>query len=1540
MAIHCFKIGQIDPFKSSHRVNLFERPQADGNYGVMPMETLTKTAVERAQEKVNATSPLISVESIKKLNGIIEKASDSEAAVILDNLDHAINQAKAIEGLADILNAEEIALAWEQLGERYADLQLTPDEIRQLEQLRNHQVDQKIHLMEAHQVKTLENLKTFALLFVRDSEGKPLSVLDMSIEDGKSYTLDFKDPKTGKVNTFAQSYLTLGMILEAVNLNHVTVKKSSGILTEAFLWNDGRTYDKAPETTGSKNYVEILQGYSFKKPNAAAEVSEPAEGAAPDSLDAIPEATEPEDEDIDLRITAHMKTVAPDIDGGSAAEAPAEEPEVELNKLMGKTVDMPDFLAKENSYDVIKQIKNSSKGRELYGAIRMMAAIHREVQGPIDNRNMWKELHNGILSAGGKNTISFNEIAKAVYGESAKKLEGLFVNPAIDSVTLQTKLGKLVLSEKELSYFKEFKKAAHVMLNTLASAKEGDDPTAAYEATREAIDYTGEKVAMARVSDHFFERDSYGPPISVGAFKAIAYALSPKDRPIIDEDSWMTPAARTKAAKGYKTYGETEVISHARAFDKLMNSETQEAYLAKLNNALTLGAAHLKNERAKLGTKQEKKEAFTVPTFIAADIKNTDFIPTEDQIMAVRHGMMIQAAAELSVYQKVEDALPAQSKELTEKETAEVLAAAGQKIHGVLSGYIAAHNSNLDELSSYSASVSGGAVIDLGRGFSLEFLVSGNTFAPVIRGSAGASYEVAFGKNKKWTLEAYAKASIGLSQPKGFLGPVVGGGLSYELGEYRTSSFAFGGNLSFESAGGFVGIDRNMDNVLKKKIEKFKEKHANEITTLTTDVNTAIDALDVAGIQKEQLKKAYANYLDGQIASDKAEDFTAWYHQVKFAGAGILGAVGLKEGGLAVGPYITIGFGFKAVTLYVPPLETPEAVSASLRAGLPIDVAEYKLPEPDWVAIDLTDEVLYTSEGERTAAETQAEANRTAAFDALAKGVAENAVLTPGDSFTNLEIKDLDGRVQLYVDSTCGIEAVQDGPQGLALNLDRNDNLLIRVFEFPASQSRNSLTVVGITNDARATLNDIMNRSGNVLGWTQTKNGAKSNSSLNVNPNSTTEAAIFTAEDLDAKIASGSKTLGDLSKEGTATRIREVKIADFETMQGIRAASLFKELSPEDKTLARTVAEKLIQELDYDALATSNRNDEIDAKIVELYQAENPNIVVTVDHIYYARQYAMEMGRPSHKKVPLEWNGKALDEVLGEISTMAKDYFENHQAEILDGSLNGEFPEGTEFFIHINENGEMKVLQGYYDVEVHGEMLAPIEWNANEPEKTLGKLGLNNTPDNKATVKAIAEKIANLDWQETPLNSGATFEEAVQTMPGALLLSKADELYGEAYGDSLREMVTAGNSAGNPALAQEFTEDLAELMENGTGMVRNTAVSLEWETRSGLYNKCFNLVLGRNPVLKFTPPTKSPVKSGSTRDRVDQGAVPQQGISFATVRIVPSLIPIRVNPNVTLPDQTGRPNEDVSGTLGGTVPGDGAASGGNHASVGRTKRNK
>lgn len=1224
-------------------------------------------------------------------------------------------------------------------------------------------------------------------------------------------------------------------------------------------------------------------------------------------------------------------------------DVPEEVPDVRLVDLLGKSVNVPQHFRGETSYEAIEKIKTLRGGQMIYDAIRMLAAIHRKHNNALmDNRTLWETLRGGMLKGGGRYEIQFDEIAKAVYGKNEKKLT------------------------ESLSYFKEFKFAANTLLESLDKAEETSADVDSYKSLRESIVYTGEQAYMAHVAEAIFDRNSYGPPISLNAFQAIVYALERKKRPEVNEDNWLTPAARRQGE--FKSYGETEVISHTAVFDKLMKTETVNAFVKEMNLYLQLGEDHL-NRQAALGFGKK----VDVPTFTAEQIQDLAFSPNADQIACVRHGAMIVAASELAVYQTRETAssrpgsaptsaeagaeaapegVPGASPEavpegispvaaemahkaalgegLTEEQEKQLAEQAHQALQGFISGYVATHDlQNLNDWNSYSAGVAAGVHIPLWEHFKLGFTLVGQTVVPHIIGKADITYESGrFGKNDRMRLKAYG----GLSASKEGVGPHGGLEFKWDLKKGGPWALDAGIHASIYAAAANLGVERDLGRVLEKRIENFKEKHP-EMEGELAKAYASIDALDVSAAQKEALKQGAREYMDYQIAYGVTRDYAKWYKQIKFAGAGLCGAAGWK-GGLAAGVYVKFGVGFRPVTFYVPPLETPEQLRYSARTGLPSVLENAPLPEADWVKLEVTDHILQLDDESNESALARADANAVQSLEAMQAGVHEDVLLTRGDRFTDFELKNVNGNVRLYVDGKSGIETVVDDPENIMLNLDRDDHLLVRILEIPAAQGTDNMVIASITNDPAATLDDVISRSPSYIQWNQVSNGKKRPNSIVPNPAGSGDNLIMTRPEIEAKIVGGSIQLGDLAKEGVQEHLRTARFSDLEALAGVREARLFAELSEDDRNKADRVAAKLIGSgIDYDRLATRGRNAEVNQKIIKLYAADGiPN--PSVDHIYLARQYAMEKTRPAYDQIPLGWNERAFQKLAGEFSKIATDYFKKHKQEIVNGTLKGEFPEGTEFYIYINESGEMKVLQGYYDEKVHGDMMAPLRWNAKNPKETLGAMGLADTVNNRKSVEKIASAIEALEWETTPYNSKeiTDFQGAMDTMTGAMLLSSADELYGKTDADALRQMFRDGKDTLNPALAQEFTEDIKELLADGTTVVRQTPVLLEWETRSGLYKRCFNLVVGRNPVLKFIPPGKIPVQSASTREKVSSGMAPKMRVKYTEVVVAPMPTVKPITPKARA-DEEGGGYQGESADEGDTETGEDPSSQGEHPTI-------
>lgn len=1509
-------------------------------------------------------------ESVQRLNQTLADISPSDAEVVLVNLPIALEQVAAIERLKDLLPPEAIATAWTQFETAYEDFVVSPTEIKELSRAR-YEAEQKVDLMEAHSTPDLTRLRSFALLFVRDSEGKALQSVENSIPDNSTFTVDFKDPVTGLINKFAQAKLTLGDILESTGRSFVTVTKANGTKTPAYLHSNGRTYSRPG---GKGNYVEILQGYKITTPDVAppqaiAEAATPVAPETPAAQTAARVATNPnfvaadqwyEEHDPTeyARIVAereqHEKegnltykdgadillaeSTDSDLDlGEEATVAPAEA--VGLSSLVGQAVDVPKHFRGENSYEAIAKLKYLENGQAIYDAVRMMAAIHRDprVGGPIDNRNMWENLRGGILSKGGRFTMSFNEMAKAVYGVNENKLD------------------------ESLPHFEHFKVAAKNLLTYLDDAEETGTDASTYRKLREKTEYTGEKADMARITGQAFERNSYGPPVSGNIFQQICWSLPGKQRPVITQDSWADHASQSRKAKGYKTYGEQEVISHARMFDKMVGSPDMASYHRLLNNFLKLGRDGINAEHTAFGFAHE----LVAPEVSIEDLQNPNFELSEDQIIAIRHGAMRFAAIEMGVYQRVEaeretadtraaatelaDQLTskvAAEQNLTAAQTEELQKELDQKIYLMLTGMVAfqpGEDANGNPMVHTMGTIAAGVGVPIlpdkiPGNLSLEWVISGNTMLPVIQTSVGLVYRIDIGKLDRGHFEAFARVNWGLSDPSGYIGPNAGIGYSHDLNTDGTVALGGGVGIGLREDGnlltGNLGLDFDQGAILKKKIREFKESPEvkEKLVATKREAYTSIDALNVDSVQKEALKRHYDSYINDRISRAITERFVGKeegqspvdfiFSQIKVVSVGVTAGVGLKEGGFAVGPYITIGIGFRATTLYVPPLETPDQIAWSMENQLPSNIEGYKAPEANWQAVSVTDEILWNGDSSSyTDVLAKAEMEASKAREAMAQGVSNDAILTPGARFTNIDFKDLNGSVRLYVDSRSGIETIQDGPQDIGLNLDSADSLLIRIIDMPASHGGENIVIVAITNDANASVTDIIQNSGNMLTWTQ-HGSFKGNTSLADNSAATGAGKlIYTQAEASERMANRTLTLGDLSPEGAKQNVRQVRLDEVQARVGVREVKLFDGL---DKEKAQTVADIMLAEgMNYDLLATTDRNDEINAKVSEIYKwqgVEEP----TIQEIYYARQFAMERSRPDRDRMPLEWNKKRLQEISKDFSGLLTTYLEKNK----DQLENGRFEEGTMFFISINENGP-QLLQGYYDAEVHGSIVAPVEWDSQNPKQTLAAMGFDeagqNDPENIRAVQGMAKAILNMKWPETRLDENAvTFDQAMVTMGGALLASHAREIYGPVDGAKINAMVRSGNGVQHPALAAQFARDVARLlnnadMNNGSAsaltMINDVPVTLEWNVSTGLYEKCFNLVCGLTPELKWTTPTSKEVRSASTRTTIETGMTPEERVTFQTLRIAPGVIPVVPTGEVVTPPTSEGDGVQVTGPI-------------------------
>lgn len=1553
MALRCYQIGFENPFEKKavwHVVSPTEGPDRAAE------------AEKRAEAKEKIDQSRLIPESVKKLNDILAKAPKEKIDVFLDTLDDAISEMNAIERMTKTLklSPEMVKALWANFNDHYSDFEMSKEDMFALSRVRAD-VSERIALMDQHTVDNPEALKKDALLFLKESNTylKTNSPLVL----GKTYSADFKNPSTGAINTFAQAKLTWGDVFSAAGITKAEITQGSRKVI-AYLWNDGNTYNREQKTDevppGSKSdlYVKLLESYKIKpleEEEAAplvAETSTQAPAAAPaitvsgegiSTVTGRPTPSEHEDNRpgsaAGLRDTwqSEMDREVPPTPSASIA-APANMPDMPLSaealaetsdysSLLTENAKLPAHFRGEDSYEQIQQMQYLQYGQKIYGAIEKMATTKTALGVPTDNRNMWEAIRGGVIGGGGRYEVQFNEIARAFYnigiGHPGFNKPGQWVLDQYKNATGDQK-----------KTYEAFLDASKDLLTYLPEAEKTGVSANEYKEGRRA-ELTGEMKEASTYTDSFlFDKDSYGPPVHLNVFQTISYGLKGKDRPVITADNWLDEAASHRREGEAKNYGEIEIISQSHAYDKLMGTGSPEKYVAALNRYRTEGEAEINALAAVGGLRGIKLDVHEIHTdpFDPEEMKHWE--PTKDQIQAVHYGMMMEAAKELHLYQAAEQ-------RMTQEEKDKVAYDHTGEIQGV-GGVIASAGIDENGLNTPGAGGQIGAKLKVAPGTNVDAGLYGAQFSNG-QTQAGLSVGATF-DTERFGKEGRSQAGVGVHATADILSGDVGVNtnayIEHDLNAAGTVALRGGLDASAGTgglyAGADVGAERDLSRVYEQRLKDFKEKFGDEIQGAKDQVRAAIEKNDkILPTDKEALKLASDSYIDMIVEKGVMQDYTRLSKQLKLIGGGFKVGVGYspKEGtfGVRAGPYITFAFGFRPVTLYVkPPMES--GVLGSLDAESTGGAGDWVPEGSTVVVIPIPDKVLWMGDEEaETAAKAKAGAALDQAYEARNTGLKDYATLTPDGHFSRLDFKNLDGTVRLYMDPKSDMELIQSRDQ-VDLNMGVNKNLNLQIRAYGAGQGGNNITEVFLSDDMNATPEEIKGASNAFVTWTQWPDGKTGNRSIT--RLSKTEAAqkIYTAAEAEAALTGGDLELRGLSPDHVAEMTREVRREEVARQATARDGALFDEYDQADKDLAKKIGESLITNgIDYDSLTLGNRDEEINDKIVHLYLAENfPSEKINTDRIYMARQYAMELARPAHKEVPIEWNENAFEQIAGEASKLYSKYMEANTERIKSGEMNGTIPEGSEFQITISHDGQMRVIEGYYDESLHGAIQAPIEWNKADPKSTLDALGAEDTPENRAGVTHVADVIAELEWKETPYNSlpEATFDKAIYTVAGELLLSNAVDLYGAEKAETLRKMAIGEET--NPTIEAEFVKNVQDLLFNGQTMVDGTPAIVETKFHSGLYEKCMNLVLGKSLTLKFVKPAAKEIQVKATRERMETGLKGEQTMTYTRAEVgigIPTVKHVPPTPVPTIPDQVGGgdqhiiPSIDPSQSIGSVIGG-------------------
>lgn len=1530
MALRCFKHSTQNPFESFHRVFEAKGPEMDS---AEPFEGAEGKKREMVAKQIDASE--LSESAVGKLNEALAKAPEDTLDLWLQNIEQVIELLQQLDTLfAEHADNPAMVRGLKAVAERRAailgQIGLTLSDIEELRAL-NEMAEDKIALMEAHLIQDpskIKELKEHALSFIRRADStKPLS-MESDIPWGVPLVFDFKNPANGSINAFAQKNITLADAMKALGVEELSFrKKGSRTSNTAHLWSDRGVYGEAhsvpndgAHTATKETYMPVLEGDSFIL--EAAPTLAKVEAAKPVQLN-VSASNTPSLLDMPVPVDGTMTGIPRGAMGfrgqtwdqqmdlyGAPLASPTMTVGVEAtgedySSLVGTKVTLPkelrDTFRKENAWEEIRNLKYKDQGGDkVYEAVNYLAERRTKDGQDIDNKGMWESMF-GI----GTGTLTFEQIARAAYGINIG--DKRYNNP-----------GKWLVAEYEKSSgtqkaeYGKVLNAADTILTYLPKLKDSGVTADSYEALL-ASDIPEEMKNASSYTDNFlYDKESAMPLVDLNIMQRVVLAIRGDERPHIGEDNWLEKASRegTRASRKYNQ-GEVQIISQAEAYDNLMETGSVEAYVEEVNRLMDLGVGQV--------AAMERRDVS--PAHITVEDVNNGVEPNTDQKKAIHYGMALEAAQKLGLYQAAREAsLTPEEREARARQ---------QAVGNVYGSGFAAAGVDIGNGGDLNPGVGGGLAgnLNVAPGLTVDAGVTGGlsytgeelaTDADLRFGAKWRSKRL--GKNRRWQVGAGVHGGVDLQD--GSVGVDANGYVSYDVTKDSVWAAKLGvrAEVGTDAAGASgeveLGMERDFDRQFQVFLGEYKEKNAAQIAEYKTKAHEAIDASPYDAATKTALKQASDALIDRHVEEAALEAWTKGFRQIKLAGFGVAAGADLNlkkflKNGLRIGPFVTIAFGFRSTTLYV---ETPTAVGG----GESPDIADYIPVDSDMVAVTLPESELYIGgAAERQEAIARASTKIEAARNARDAALAETMQLSPveGVPYNEVYFPGLEGHVKLYIDGD--IEAMTDGGANY-LNVGLESNMSIFIDETKSAQTRGNTYEIYISTNPEATRESIKAASETHLEWIQTPGGTIGSSRI---VNQTDDSSFYTL--------AGAMDAGVRAKDrDPASYVDEVTREDLLRQTAARDSTLFDEYSEADFLLAEKVGAELIASgFKYDDFALGNKDAEITAAIKAIYISNGlEEAKINIDRIYMARQHAMELGRPSNLEVPMEWNSDAFEKLAGTASHLYTDYMTSNRETIEKGGLNGALPVGSEFYISVSNKGVARgeaLLLGYYDQRLHGNILAQVEWDSSDPDSTLRTLGAPLTEENRKGVIAVAEAIRSQAWPESPFNTleEASFEKAKYTIAGELLLTNAEELYGAEKGAKLRA-IAAGTSSSDPVLEAEFLADVAELLTTHTTMVGETPVIMEMEVRSGLYEKCYNLVISRNFRLNYQKPQeKAPEITVERRERY-VGLREEEAIDYHTVEVTAGIPTVEKKTSKKDEDEEGDGLQDEGGDEGDQLSGE------------------
>jgi hypothetical protein len=1170
----------------------------------------------------------------------------------------------------------------------------------------------------------------------------------------------------------------------------------------------------------------------------------------------------------------------------------------------------------DTSYQQIHQLDFLEESTDMQSALDALAKVIGEYSGDtLDRHQVWKMIRGGFLSDGGLKEASLQDLVDSTFNRGVHLVIGRVEVKDLENVDASgskrlKELGQdnantvLENGSKILEILKANGEDISDRISEIMDAKDGEHSR-----------WESQKPAQTHVMDQLYDYKQFGPGVRLSLFKKIFWNQDKEDAAIVSSDTWMS-----RAKQGDLDGDALPFLSQARAYEMAMNEGNNEALRNYINIRIEKGKNTLNalQENSLLESHGFRETKANTAEPLPALTNTTQL--TKDQIEAFQHGDMLLAAEELGMYESganIEDGVEKSSggktpldialdqamreSGLEEKDIENARENAKQKLTGYITflfeEYLGKDPAERGNFPDY-LKVALGTHYEIIEGVSLEAtLIAGEDgtrdgLQLAFRTRAGATVDIPLPKEdgkvkwSKWDAKAFAhwNGAIGEDGLEN-AGPSAGVNVRRELWE-STWGADLGAYADLENMGINLGLSRDIQKLLEKKMNAYIVENAEGISNARTTLEGQIDAQPgLTQNQRIAAKEAMNGYVNELVEQNAMKNQTKWYKQLKLQGGGVMFNFGRKEnkGSHDLGAYFDIALGFRIKRFYLP------------NDDLEMNGKDQGIDR--WKDLTMTTET-YTAEVPTFLSDSRSGSDRSVdaiaglqtAITSLNQNLNGLAKYEMDTNWANVSFPTLEpGPVEIHASQ--GIILIADSTTGKigVLTDDPTKTPIVKILTETETLGfgGNSRRILITTNDSENPMDfsgypDYIQANQQANGTLGDVKNIGSGASRIINRNQTT--AITSAPDFKG---------GVMSKKSAESYAKTMDEAEWAQKDALKRDERIVVLTDPEAAIAREVGQDLSEQFNTDYAELFGDPEETKQMVIAAYKkygVENPSS----NQIIFAWNDAMVTERPHRNpeqvKKWMGWSSAALSSRLGEelAQPMVEHYKTVTNLEELKAN-EGTPPPNSRIIVSIHEKGDQNYSKIYNPV-LDGPILDLTTFDPSDAsaiKKAADKFGKDD-----AWVKNMHSKILSQEkLQKENISYSDPIQNILSSSAGYSFMEEADDIVGAGTKTKLAEMLASGNESTDQALANNARKWITDLNIKGSTDVNGKPVRLDWVAFTGFYEACVNPALGMYPQLKYAETTPAQVAVGAAETSAVAAIRPGQALDWNTAHVTPSSIP-------------------------------------------------